>query len=70
VGRAVVRILRGEIETARSDLEEAEAVLSRAQCERGTSDMLAAMIVAASLGGGKKGDVDELWRYVLCLRVS
>jgi hypothetical protein len=26
--------------------------------------MLAAMVVAASLGGSKKGDADELWRYV------
>jgi coatomer protein complex subunit epsilon len=64
VGRAVVRILRGELSAAQSDLEEAEAVLSRAQCELGTYDMLAAMVVAASLGSGKKGDVDELWRYV------
>jgi len=67
VGRAVVRILRGELVAAQSDLEEAEAILTRAQCERGTDDMLAAMVVAASLGGGKKGDADELWRYVSLL---
>jgi len=60
VGRAVVRILRGELSAAHSDLEEAEAILTRAQCERGTNDMLAAMVVVASLGG-KKGDANELW---------
>lgn len=65
VGRAVVRILRGELSAAQSDLEEAEAILTHAQCERGTNDMLAAMVVAASLGGGK--NVDELWRYVSLL---
>ncbi|OJA16812.1 hypothetical protein AZE42_04763 [Rhizopogon vesiculosus] len=61
VGRAVVRILRGELSAAQSDLEEAEAVLTRAQCERGMNDMLAAMVVAASLGGTKRGDADQLW---------
>lgn len=61
VGRAVVRILRGELTTAQSDLEEAESILSRAQCENGTSDMLAAMVVAAGLSGSKKGEADVLW---------
>jgi coatomer protein complex subunit epsilon len=34
VGRAVVRILRGELSAAQSDLEEAELILSRAKCEQ------------------------------------
>ncbi|KAG1740011.1 coatomer epsilon subunit-domain-containing protein [Suillus lakei] len=61
VGRAVVRILRGELSPAQSDLEEAESILTRAKCERGTSDMLAAMVVAIGLTGDKKGEADELW---------
>ncbi|KAG1770715.1 coatomer epsilon subunit-domain-containing protein [Suillus occidentalis] len=65
VGRAVVRILRGELSAAQSDLEEAESILSRAKCEQGSSDMLAAMVVAAGLSGTKKGEADELWSRLL-----
>jgi coatomer protein complex subunit epsilon len=60
-GRAVVRILRGELSAAQSDLEEAESILSRAKCEQGSSDMLAAMVVATGLSA-KKGEADQLWR--------
>ena len=62
VGRGVVRILRGELAAARSDLEEAESVLSRAQISGGADEVLAGMIVAAGLGAGKRGDAEELWR--------
>lgn len=65
VGRAVVRILRGELSAAQSDLEEAESILSRAKCEQGSSDMLAALVVAAGLSGAKKGEADELWSRLL-----
>ncbi|KAG2042612.1 coatomer epsilon subunit-domain-containing protein, partial [Suillus americanus] len=64
VGRAVVRILRGELSPAQSDLEEAESILSRAKCEQGSSDMLAAMVVAAGLST-KKGEADQLWSRLL-----
>ncbi|KAG9313034.1 coatomer epsilon subunit-domain-containing protein [Chiua virens] len=62
VGRGVVRILRGELVAARSDLEEAESILSRAQTDRGVDEVLAGMIVAAGLGAGKRGEAEELWR--------
>ncbi|KIJ65605.1 hypothetical protein HYDPIDRAFT_181312 [Hydnomerulius pinastri MD-312] len=61
VGRGVVRILRGELAAARSDLEEAESVLSRAQSDQGMGEVLAAMTVAAGLGAGKRGEAEELW---------
>jgi coatomer protein complex subunit epsilon len=64
VGRAVVRILRGELSAAQSDLEEAESILSRAKCEQGSSDMLAAMVVATGLSA-KKGEADQLWSRLL-----
>ncbi|KIK94194.1 hypothetical protein PAXRUDRAFT_468555 [Paxillus rubicundulus Ve08.2h10] len=61
VGRGVVRILRGEVAAARSDLEEAESILSRAQADRGMDEILAAMIVATGLGAGKRGEAEDLW---------
>ncbi|KAH0836706.1 coatomer epsilon subunit-domain-containing protein [Lanmaoa asiatica] len=61
VGRGVVRILRGELAAARSDLEEVESILSRAQTDRGVDETLAAMTVATSLGAGKRGEAEELW---------
>lgn len=61
VGRGVVRILRGEVAAARSDLEEAESILSRAQTDQGIDEILAAMVVAAGLGAGKRGEAEELW---------
>ncbi|KAG1907850.1 coatomer epsilon subunit-domain-containing protein [Suillus fuscotomentosus] len=65
VGRAVVRILRGELSSAQSDLEEAESILSRAKCDQASSDMLAAMIVATGLSDAKKGEADQLWSRFL-----
>ncbi|KAG2113030.1 coatomer epsilon subunit-domain-containing protein [Suillus discolor] len=65
VGRAVVRILRGELSSAQSDLEEAESILSRAKCDQASSDMLAAMVVAAGLSDAKKGEADQLWSRLL-----
>lgn len=61
VGRGVARIMRGELSNARSDLEEAESILTRAQSKPGMGEVLAAMTVAAGLGSGKRGEVDELW---------
>ncbi|KAF9240683.1 coatomer epsilon subunit-domain-containing protein [Melanogaster broomeanus] len=61
VGRGVVRILRGELAAARSDLEEAESILSRGQTDRGMDEVLAAMTVAAGLGAGKRGEAEQLW---------
>lgn len=60
----MVRILRGELTAARSDLEEAEGILSRAQTHQGLDEVLAGMTVAAGLGAGKRGEAEELWRYV------
>ncbi|KAG2338640.1 hypothetical protein BDR05DRAFT_688298 [Suillus weaverae] len=65
VGRAVVRILRGELSPAQSDLEEAESILGRAKCDKGSSDMLAAMVVAAGLSATKKSEADDLWNRLL-----
>ncbi|KAG6334670.1 hypothetical protein ID866_4419 [Astraeus odoratus] len=61
VGRGVARVLRGELPAARSDLEEAEHVLTRAQSKPGMGEVLAAMTAAAGLGAGKRGEADELW---------
>ncbi|KAI5999348.1 coatomer complex protein [Pisolithus orientalis] len=61
VGRGVARIMRGELSAARSDLEEAESILTRAQSKSGTGEVLAAMTVTAGLGSGKRGEADELW---------
>jgi coatomer subunit epsilon len=57
--RGVTRLLRGEVQEAKSDLEEAVTQ------QRGHADAetLAASVVAAGLGP-RKGDADELWRYV------
>ncbi|KAL4065869.1 coatomer epsilon subunit-domain-containing protein [Scleroderma yunnanense] len=61
VGRGVARILRGELPAARSDLEEAENILTRAQSSHGMGDVLAAMTVVTGLGAGKRSEADELW---------
>lgn len=63
VGRGIARILRGELSAARSDLEEAENILTRAQSKSGMGDVLAAMTVAAGLGPGKRTEADEIWRF-------
>jgi coatomer subunit epsilon len=57
--RGVTRLLRGEAQEAKSDLEEA---ISQ-QGGHADAETLAASVVAAGLGP-KKGDADELWRYV------
>lgn len=62
VGRGVVRILRNELAAARSDLEEAESILLRAQSTSGVDEVLAGMTVATGLGAGKRGEAEELWR--------
>ena len=56
--RGVTRLLRGEVQEAKSDLEEAVT-------QKGGQDdaeTLAARVVAAGLGP-KRGDAEELWRY-------
>lgn len=63
VGRGIGRLLLGQISAARSDLEEAESTLTRAQSKPGMGEVLAAMTVATTLGAGKRQDADELWRY-------
>ncbi|KAI0306023.1 coatomer epsilon subunit-domain-containing protein [Multifurca ochricompacta] len=57
--RGVTRLLRGEVQEAKSDLEE--AVLQ--QGGHDDAETLAASVVAAGLGP-KKDDAEELWRYV------
>jgi coatomer protein complex subunit epsilon len=55
--RGVTRILRGEINEAKSDLEEALG-----QDAKDGGETLAAMVVASGLGGGaKKAEGEELW---------
>jgi coatomer subunit epsilon len=55
--RGVTRLLRGEVQEAKSDLEEAVSQ----QGGQADAETLAASVVAAGLGP-KKGDADELWR--------
>ena len=55
--RGVTRLLRGEVQEAKSDLEEAVSQ----QGGHADAETLAASVVAAGLGP-KKGDADELWR--------
>ena len=57
--RGVTRLLRGEVQEAKSDLEEAKLQ----QGGRDDAETLAASVVAAGLGP-KKGEADELWRCV------
>jgi len=57
--RGVTRLLRGEVQEAKSDLEEAVSQ----QGGHADAETLAASVVAAGLGP-KKGDADELWRCV------
>ena len=56
--RGVTRLLRGEAQEAKSDLEEAVAQ----QGGRDDAETLAARVVAAGLGP-KRSDAEELWRY-------
>ena len=55
--RGVTRLLRGEVQEAKSDLEEAVSQ----QGGHVDAETLAASVVAAGLGP-KKGDANELWR--------
>lgn len=56
--RGVTRILRGEIQEAKSDLEEC-LTQRKGECEAE-----AAYVVAAGLGALKKPESEELWAYV------
>lgn len=56
--RGVTRLLRGEIPEAKSDFEEAVSQ----QGGHEDAETLAASVVAAGLGGGKKTDAEQLWR--------
>jgi coatomer subunit epsilon len=56
--RGVTRLLCGEVQEAKSDLEEAISLLGG----KDDAETLAASVVAAGLGP-KKGDAEELWRY-------
>ena len=51
----MTRILRNEIQDAKSDLEEA------LEMQVGEAETLAALTVAAGLGAMKKTEADELW---------
>lgn len=53
--RGVTRVLRGEIQEAKSDLEES------LEQQKGDAEAEAAYIVAGGLGALKKPEVDELW---------
>lgn len=57
VGRAVARLLRGELAAAKSDLEEV------GKDEEGgvEEEALGVRVVAAGLGTVKKGEADELF---------
>ncbi|EIM80394.1 uncharacterized protein STEHIDRAFT_142827 [Stereum hirsutum FP-91666 SS1] len=55
--RGVTRLLRGEIPEAKSDFEEAVSQ----QGGHEDAETLAASVVAAGLGGGKKTDAEQLW---------
>lgn len=54
--RGVTRILRNEIQEAKSDLEES------LEQQKGDGETLAALVVAGGLGATKKTETDELWR--------
>lgn len=53
--RGVIRILRGEIQEAKSDLEES------LEQQKGHSEAEAAYVVAAGLGALKKSEAEDLW---------
>lgn len=55
--RGVARLLRGDIEDAKSDLEEA----LQQQGGNGDAETVAAFAVASGLGASKKTDSDEWW---------
>lgn len=53
--RGIIRVLRGEIQEAKSDLDES------LQQNKGDQETEAALVVAAGLGALKKADAEELW---------
>ncbi len=53
--RGITRVLRGEIQEAKSDLDES------LQQNKGDEEAEAALVVAAGLGALKKADAEELW---------
>ena len=53
--RGVTRILRGEIEEAKSDLEES------LEQQKGDAETEAAYVVSGSLGALKKAEAEEVW---------
>jgi coatomer protein complex subunit epsilon len=61
--RGVTRLLRGEIQEAKSDLEES------LEQEKGDAETEAAYVVSASLGALKKAEAEEVWLYVLIIFV-
>lgn len=58
VARGVTRIMRNEIQEAKSDLEEA------LEQQKGDPEALAAYLVAGGLGALKKSEADDIWRCV------
>ena len=54
--RGVTRLLRNEIQEAKSDLEEALVQ------NKDDADTLAAVVVAGGLGAFKKAETEEYWR--------
>jgi len=54
--RGVTRLLRNEIQEAKSDLEEALVQ------NKDDADTLAAVVVAGGLGTFKKAETEEYWR--------
>jgi len=57
--RGITRILRGEVNEAKSDLDEA------LEQKEGDTDATAALVVASTLGASKLQEAEELWRYTL-----
>ncbi|EPQ56504.1 hypothetical protein GLOTRDRAFT_39548 [Gloeophyllum trabeum ATCC 11539] len=62
--RGVTRLLRGEIPAAKSDFEEA---LSQ---KPGDPETFAALTVASSLPGSKRGEGEQFWKYVSPRRIE
>ncbi|KAF9006154.1 coatomer complex protein [Cyathus striatus] len=56
--RGITRLLRNEIQEAKSDLEES------LEQQKGDAETLAAYVVAAGLGAMKKVEAEELWRQL------
>ncbi|KAL5492077.1 hypothetical protein ACEPAI_3524 [Sanghuangporus weigelae] len=59
--RGVSRLMKGEVGSARSDLEEVLRNSENEEKEEGEEEALCAAVVAAGLDGAKKGEVEELF---------